>query len=103
MFRSILGFAILAVLGWLGLKLIFGILGSLVGLAMTVLWLAFIGFVVYLALRLRRPPTPGRPPRLIHGRPPSQTCPVFRPDKTPHPTIRERIFWVPPSRVPRAP
>ena len=41
MFRSILGFAILAVLAWLGLKLMFGILGSLVGLAMTVLWLAF--------------------------------------------------------------
>ena len=48
MFRSILGFAVLAILAWLGLKLIFGILGSLVGLAMTVLWLAFIGFVVYL-------------------------------------------------------
>jgi len=55
MFRSILGFAVLAILAWLGLKLIFGILGSLVGLAMTVLWLAFIGFVVYLALRLVSP------------------------------------------------
>jgi len=69
MFRSILGFAVLAVLAWLGLKLIFGILGSLVGLAMTVLWLAFIGFVVYLALRLVSPRTADRVRDMIKGRP----------------------------------
>ncbi|HYT64525.1 MAG TPA: hypothetical protein VEL50_11520 [Gemmatimonadales bacterium] len=69
MFRSILGFAILAVVAWLGLKLIFGILGSLVGLAMTVLWLAFIGFVVYVALRLVSPRTADRIRDMIKGRP----------------------------------
>jgi hypothetical protein len=69
MFRSILGFAILAVVAWLGLKLIFGILGSLVGLAMTVLWLAFIGFVVYIALRLISPRTADRIRDMIKGRP----------------------------------
>ena len=69
MFRSILGFAVLAILAWLGLKLIFGILGSLVGLAMTVLWLAFIGFVVYLALRLVSPRTADRIREMIKGRP----------------------------------
>ena len=69
MFRSILGFAVLAVVAWLGLKLVFGILGSLVGLAMTVLWLAFIGFVVYLALRLISPRTADRIRDMIKGRP----------------------------------
>ncbi|HZE93417.1 MAG TPA: hypothetical protein VEZ49_01835 [Gemmatimonadales bacterium] len=69
MFRSILGFAILAVVAWLALKLIFGILGSLVGLAMTVLWLAFIGFVVYVALRLVSPRTADRIRDMIKGRP----------------------------------
>jgi hypothetical protein len=69
MFRSILGFAVLAVLAWLGLKLIFGILGSLVGLAMTVLWLAFIGLIVYLALRLVSPRTADRIRDMIKGRP----------------------------------
>jgi hypothetical protein len=69
MFRSILGFAILAVVAWLGLQLIFGILGSLVGLAMTVLWLAFIGFVVYIALRLISPRTADRIRDMIKGRP----------------------------------
>jgi hypothetical protein len=69
MFRSLLGFALLAVVAWLGLKLIFGILGSLVGLAITVLWLAFIGFVVYLALRLVSPRTADRIRDMIKGRP----------------------------------
>jgi len=69
MFRSILGFAILAVLAWLGLKLVFGILGSMVGLAMTILWLAFLGFVVYMALRLVSPRTADRIRDMIKGRP----------------------------------
>src|SRR5258708_13297801 len=81
MFRSILGFAVLAVLAWLGLKLIFGILGSLVGLAMTVLWLAFIGFVVYLPLRLISPRTPDRVPDMIKARPPAP--PAAPPDPGP--------------------
>jgi hypothetical protein len=69
MFRSILGFAVLAVVAWLGLKLIFGILGSLIGLAMTVLWLAAIGFLFYLALRLISPRTADKLRDVIKGRP----------------------------------
>jgi hypothetical protein len=68
MFRSILGFAILAVVAWLALKLVFGILGSLVGLAMTVLWLAAIGFVCYLGLRLVSPSTADKVRDMIKGR-----------------------------------
>jgi len=41
MFRSILGFAVLA-FSHVGSQVDLGILGSLVGLAMTVMWLAFI-------------------------------------------------------------
>ncbi len=68
MFRSILGFAILAVVAWLALKLIFGILGSLAGLAMTILWLAALGFLVYLGLRLVSPSTADRLRDTIRGR-----------------------------------
>jgi len=68
MFRSILGFAVLAVVAWLGLKLMFGILGSLVGLAMTVLWLAAIGFLFYLGLRLISPSTADKLRDMIKGR-----------------------------------
>jgi hypothetical protein len=68
MFRSILGFAVLAVVAWLALKLVFGILGSLFGLAMTVLWLAAIGFLFYLALRLISPSTADKLRDMIKGR-----------------------------------
>lgn len=69
MFRSILGFALLAVVAWFALKLMFGMLGFVVGIAGTVLWLAFIGFVVYVALRLVSPRTADRIRDMIKGRP----------------------------------
>jgi hypothetical protein len=69
MFRSILGFALLAVVAWFALKLVFGMLGFVIGIAGTVLWLAFIGFVVYVALRLISPRTADRIRDMIKGRP----------------------------------
>lgn len=68
MFRSILGFAILAVVIWLGLKILFGLLGSLMGLAMTILWLAVLGFFAYLVLRVISPSTANRVRDMIKGR-----------------------------------
>jgi len=68
MFRSILGFAILAIVAWLGLKILFGLLGGLLGLAMTVLTLAAFGFIFYLALRLVSPSTADRLRDVIKGR-----------------------------------
>jgi len=69
MFRSVLGFAVFAVLAWLGLKLVFSVLGGLIGLAMTVLWLAAIGFVIYLVLRVVSPGTAEKIREMIKGRP----------------------------------
>lgn len=71
MFRSILGFAILAVVAWLGLKIFFSLLSGLFGLLMTVLWLAAIGFFVYLVLRIISPSTANRVRDMIKGRPAS--------------------------------
>jgi threonine/homoserine/homoserine lactone efflux protein len=68
MFRSILGFAIFAVLAWLGLKIVFSVLGGLIGLAMTVLWLAGIGFLFYLVLRVVSPSTAEKIREVIKGR-----------------------------------
>ncbi len=68
MFRSILGFAIFAVLAWLGLKIVFSVLGGLIGLAMTVLWLAGIGFLFYLVLRVVSPSTAEKVRDMIKGR-----------------------------------
>jgi hypothetical protein len=69
MFRSILGFAVLAVVAWLALKLIFGMLGFVIGFAMTLLWLAAIGFIFYLVLRVISPRTADRVRDMIKGRP----------------------------------
>ena len=68
MFRSILGFAILAIVAWLVLKIFFGLLGTLVGLAMMVLWLAAIGFLCYLVLRVLSPSTADKVRDMIKGR-----------------------------------
>ncbi|HYL20286.1 MAG TPA: hypothetical protein VEU74_00895 [Gemmatimonadales bacterium] len=69
MLRSVLGFAIFAVLAWLGLKLVFGAFSVLVGLAMTVLWLAALGFIFYLVLRVISPSTADKIREMIKGRP----------------------------------
>jgi hypothetical protein len=68
MFRSILGFAIFAVLVWIGLKIIFGLLGGLMSIAMTVLWLAAIGFLFYLVLRVISPNTAAKVRDTIKGK-----------------------------------
>jgi threonine/homoserine/homoserine lactone efflux protein len=68
MIRSILGFALFAVAVWLGLKLVFGLLGWVFGLAMWILWVAGIGFLIYLALRLVSPSTADKVRDTIRGK-----------------------------------
>jgi len=68
MFRSILGFAIFAVLVWLGLKVVFGLLGWVFGLAMWVLWIAAIGFFLYLVLRIISSSTAEKVKEAIKGK-----------------------------------
>jgi len=69
MFRSILGFAVLAVAVWLVLQIAFGLLGTLIGLAITMLWLGAIGYVLYLILRFFSPTTAAKVRDIIRGVP----------------------------------
>ena len=69
MFRSIVGLAILAFVAWIALGLILNLFGFVVGLAMKLLWLAAIGFLFYLALRLISPSTADKLRDVIKGRP----------------------------------
>ena len=69
MLRSILGFAVFAVLAWIGLKILFGLLGGLLSLVMTVLYLAALGFLFYLVLRVVSPGTADKLREVIKGRP----------------------------------
>lgn len=69
MFRSIIGFALFAVLAWLGLSLIFSLFGVVVSLAVKLLTLAAFGFLIYLAIRVISPSTADRIRDMIKGRP----------------------------------
>lgn len=67
MLRNLFGFAIVAVLGMFALKLVLGLLGFAFSLLMSVLWLAAIGFVLYLILKLLSPQTARRVRDTIRG------------------------------------
>ena len=67
MLRSLFGFAILAVAGIVAVKLIFGLLGFALSLLMTLLWLAAIGFVLYLLLKIISPRTARRVRETVRG------------------------------------
>ena len=70
MFRSIIGFAVVAVLALLGIKLVLSLFGVVIGLAATLLVWAGIGFLCYLGLRLVSPGTADKLRDLIKGRRP---------------------------------
>ena len=67
MFRTIFGYAVLAVIGFLALKLVFGLFGFVLSLAMSLLWFAAIGFVFYLVLKLISPSTARRVREMVKG------------------------------------
>ncbi len=69
MFRNLLGFAIFAVIAVFLLKIFLGLFGLLIGLLLTVAWFAFIGFLIYLVLKLIAPDTAARLREMIAGRP----------------------------------
>jgi hypothetical protein len=68
MFRSIIGFALFAIVAWLALGLIFSVFGVVVGLAVKLLTLAAFGFLGYLAIRIVSPSTADKIREVIKGR-----------------------------------
>lgn len=57
MFRSLLGYAVLAVVAYFALQIVLGLFGIVVGLVFKLLWLAAIGFIVYLVIKVLSPST----------------------------------------------
>ncbi|HUO51652.1 MAG TPA: hypothetical protein VMT93_03960 [Gemmatimonadaceae bacterium] len=61
MFRTIMGVGVLAIIGIIAMKLVFGIFGLLVGwffvLLFVALKIAFVGLLVYLVIRVLSPDT----------------------------------------------
>jgi hypothetical protein len=67
MFRSLIGFAIFAVISIFLLKVLFGFFGLMLGLLGTVLWLAFWGFLIYLVLKVFAPETAALVREMVTG------------------------------------
>jgi len=68
MIRKILGFALFAVVALLVLKIALGLLGVLIGLAVTVLVLAAMGYACYVVVLVLSPTTAARIREAIRGR-----------------------------------
>lgn len=68
MIRKILGFALFAVVALLVLKIALGLLGVLIGLAVTVVVLAALGYACYVVLRVLSPTAAARIREAIRGR-----------------------------------
>ena len=68
MLRRILGFALLAIVALVALKLVFAVLGLAIGLAMTLLLWAAVGYIIYLGIRIVSPNTANRLREMIRGR-----------------------------------
>jgi hypothetical protein len=67
MLRNLVGFAVFAIVAIFLLKVIFGLFGLVLGLLGAVLWFAFIGFMIYLMLKLFAPEMAARVRETIAG------------------------------------
>jgi hypothetical protein len=67
MVRNITGFAVFAFLVMLAWKLLTGLLGGLIGLAVTLVVWAFFGWVIYTILKIFAPDTARKVKETIKG------------------------------------
>lgn len=67
--RSLIGFAILAVVGIFALKLLFGVLGFAVHILVQLLIWAAFGFVFYLIIKILSPSAAGKIREVVTGKP----------------------------------
>lgn len=69
MIRQVLVFALIAIVALVVLKIALGLLGVLIGVAVSILVLAAMGYGFYLILRVLSPSAAARIENLIRGRP----------------------------------
>jgi hypothetical protein len=67
MLRNLFGFAVVAVVTIFLLKVVFSLFGLVLGLLGAVLWFAFVGFMIYLVLKVFAPGTAARVREMIAG------------------------------------
>jgi hypothetical protein len=69
MIRRLLGFAVIAIVALVVLKIALGLLGVLIGLVVSVLVLAAMGYAFYLVLRIFSPTAAAKVRDIIRGHP----------------------------------
>ena len=67
MVRNVVGFAGVALLALVALRLLGWVFGVAISLFMMLLWLAFWGFIIYLILRVLSPSTADKIKETIRG------------------------------------
>ena len=67
MVRSVVGFAGFAIVALLALRLVGWVFGFAISLFMTLLWLAFWGFIIYLILKVIAPGLADRVRNVVRG------------------------------------
>ena len=67
MIRNVTVFAVFAFLAVIGFRLLGAIFGGLLGLILTVIWWAFIGYVIYSIIRMFSPDTAQKIRETIRG------------------------------------
>jgi len=68
MVRTLVSYSIVAVVGIVALKVVFGMLGFVFSLLSSLFWLAAVGFLIYLVLRVVSPDTATRIKETIRGK-----------------------------------
>ena len=69
--QKLLGYSLLALVGIFVWRLLTGLFGMIVGLVFSLLWLAFVGFIIYLIIRVFSPATADKIQEMISGKKPA--------------------------------
>ncbi len=69
--QKLLGYSLLALVGIFVWRLLTGLFGMIVGLFFSLLWLAFVGFIIFLIIRVFSPGTADKIQEMISGKKPA--------------------------------
>ena len=68
MLRTLLGYAVIAIVAFFALKIVFALLGVAISLFWNLIWLAAVGFLIYLVIKVVSPHSAARIDEAIRGR-----------------------------------
>jgi len=69
--QKLMGYSLLAIVALFAWRILTGLFGMLLGLVFSLLWLAFVGFMIYLVIRIFSPSTADRIQEMIRGKKPA--------------------------------